>query len=62
MAGRHTFNALLEAHAAAGDIVAAKDMYDAMMNRGIKADHCTFIALFMVSTSIASLPLLSHGA
>ena len=47
--GRHTFNSLLEAHAAAGDVPAAHDMYDQMKDLSIKADHCTFIALFMVS-------------
>lgn len=51
--GRHTFNALLEAHAAASDIMAAKDIYDTMVERGIKADHCTFIALFMVRSYFA---------
>lgn len=50
VAGRHTFNALLEAHAAAGDVLAARDMYETMIDRGVKADHCTFIALFMVRT------------
>ena len=54
VAGRHTFNALVEAHAAAGDVMAAKNMYDTMMDRGIKADHCTFIALFMVRTKLAT--------
>ena len=54
--GRYTFNALLQAHSAAGDAQGAADVYDTMKDHGIKADHCTFIALFMVSTcSHASL-------
>ena len=39
-------------------------MYDTMNERGIQADHCTFIALFMVSTRLApchSLTSLIHG-
>ena len=46
--GRHSFNALLEAHAAAADVQGAAANYEMMKDHGIKADHCTFIALFMV--------------
>ena len=52
---RHTFNAMLEAHAAAGDATSAKDVYDTMKDHRIKADHCTFIALFKVSINKCSV-------
>lgn len=48
--GQYTFNALLEGHAASGDVIAAKDMYNTMQDRGIRPTHCTFIALFKVRT------------
>ena len=48
--GQHTFNALLEAHAADGHVASARDVYETMKDHGIRADHCTFIALFQVST------------
>jgi len=61
--GRYTFNALLQAHSAAGDAQGAADVYDTMKDHGIKADHCTFIALFMVSiSSHASMQLITACA
>lgn len=45
---RFTFNALLEAHAAAGNLEGASQIYDAMAQRRIPPDICTFIALFQV--------------
>lgn len=50
VAGRYTFNALLEGHSAAGNVRGAADVYDTMKDYGVKADHCTFIALFMVTS------------
>ena len=54
IAGRYTFNALLEAYAAAGDVDGAANVYETMKDRGVKADQCTFIPLFMVSTLLPS--------
>ena len=48
---RFTFNALLEAHAAAGSLEGASKIYDAMAQRRIPPDICTFIALFQVLPS-----------
>lgn len=45
---RFTFNALLEAHAAAGSLEGASKVYDTMAQRRIAPDICTFIALFQV--------------
>ncbi len=51
---RFTFNALLEAHAAVGNLEGASQIYDAMSQRRILPDICTFIALFQVDIGIAS--------
>ncbi len=49
---RFTFNALLEAHAAVGNLEGASQIYDAMSQRRIVPDICTFIALFQVHIGI----------
>lgn len=45
----YTYNAMLGAYAAAGDVQATADVFAEMKQHGVKPDHCTFIALFGVS-------------
>lgn len=47
--GCYTFNAMLEAHAASGNVQGTMDVFAEMKQHGVKPDHCTFIALFAVS-------------
>ena len=57
---RFTHNALLEAHAAAGDLYGAARAYERMHAAGVHPDHCTFIPLFQAraaSSNPLSLPL-----
>ena len=39
---------MLEAHAASGRLQETAVVYGEMKQHGLKPDHCTFIALFMV--------------
>jgi pentatricopeptide repeat protein len=48
---RFTYNALLEVHAAGGDLDGASKLYDAMLARKVKPDICTFILLFQVCSA-----------
>ncbi len=51
---RFAHNALLEAHAAAGDLHGAAAAYARMAAAGVRPDPCTFIPLFQAG------PLLYH--
>ena len=51
---RFTYNALLEAHAAADDLEGVASVYKAMLGCGVQPDICTFVALFQVDHSLTT--------